>query len=196
MSLIGILVGVLLLVLEAGVLIKTVSILFGVVILISSIPDIVVGIAATRKGQGAFSLVVALLTAVLGGVLIFCHERLVYILMGVVLIVLPTLQLILSKERKQLLGRLLPQILLGVVLLMMGPATVLNVLFDVAGIVVLVMTLVYIISMLLYLRRSVHKTGNRIFVDENSDGHVDAVLVDTTGDGRADFSVRFRRPRK
>jgi MFS family permease len=195
-SLIGVLIGVLFWVLNADALLRIVSVILGVITVISSIPDLIAGIAALPSRHGTVSFLIALVTAVLGFVLIFSHRTLILILLGVFLVVLPVLQLLLSKDRKRILRRTLPQILLGILLIVVGPAAILNVLFDIAGIVVLVLTAVYIVGMLLSLRRSQKKTGGRVFVDADSDGTIDAVYIDTTGDGRADTSVPYQNRRR
>ena len=80
------------------------------------------------------------------------------------------------------------------VLLLVGPAKALNLVFDIAGWVVLALTAVYIVTILLGQRiasKHVDKTGNRIFVDTTGDGKIDTVYVDTTGDGKADTAAKY-----
>lgn len=189
---IGLLVGVLFLVLRAELLLKIVSVVLGIVTLLSAVPDLVSGLIHISTRYGVISFVLALITGVIGVVLIFSHETLVFVLLGIFLILLPVLKLIFADDRRRMLRRALPQILLGVVLLLVGPATVLNLLFDVLGIAVILLTAIYVVGMFISRRRSLDRTGGRVFVDSDSDGKIDAVYIDTTGDGRVDTTVEYR----
>lgn len=194
--LLGTVLGILLLSLRADLLLKIMSVILGVITLLSAIPDLVSGLLSISTRHGAISFGIALITAVLGFVLIFSHETVMLILLGVFLLLLPLLQILFAKDKMRELRRALPQMLIGLVLILVGPAGILNILFDIAGICVLILTAIYALGMLLSLRRSHHKTGGRIFVDSDSDGSIDTVYIDTTGDGKADASVAYRENRK
>lgn len=191
-TVIGLLIGILFLVLRAELLLRVVSVILGIITVLSAIPDLISGILSISTRHGAISFVVALITGVLGFVLIFSHQTVVFVLLGVFLILLPILKLVFAKERALELRRVLPQILLGVILVFIGPARVLNLLFDVVGILVILLTLLYVVGMVLSRRRAAQRTGGRVFVDSDSDGRIDAVYIDTTGDGRTDTSVEYR----
>ena len=81
--------------------------------------------------------------------------------------------------------------ILGVVLLVVGPAETLGILFDVAGTIILVLSVVIALVMLARAKRYSNKTGGRIFADTDGDGTIDTVFVDTTGDGKPDLGVDY-----
>ena len=68
---IGLLVGVLFLVLRAELLLKIVSVVLGIVTLLSAVPDLVSGLIHISTRYGVISFVLALITGVIGVVLIF-----------------------------------------------------------------------------------------------------------------------------
>ena len=86
--------------------------------------------------------------------------------------------------------------IVGLVLILVGPAKALDVMLDIAGWGVIVFSVVYVVLSLFAGVRNQNKkeatTGNRIFVDTTGDGKVDTVYVDTTGDGKPDTAKRYR----
>ena len=193
-ALVGILVGVLLLVIPTDALLKVLFVLIGALTVIFRLPVCIISLGAigTRAGQTAF--VSSLLSVILGVLMIFHHSTLLIWILGIYLIILPILQILFAKDHEAQLKTELPGIILGIVLLILGPAATLDFLFDVAGWVIIALTLVYVvISLVTSLRRrpNVEATGARIFADTDGDGKIDTVFVDTTGDGKADTATRY-----
>ena len=85
---------------------------------------------------------------------------------------------------------------MGIVLLVLGPAKTIDVLFDVAGIGVIILSIVYLISMYRLVKKSQNVTGARVFVDTDGNGTIDTVYVDTDGNGKADTATRYREKKK
>ena len=108
------------------------------------------------------------------------------------MIVMPVIEILLAKDKLNQLKAELPKLILGVVMFLLGPAKTLDVLFDVAGWVIIVLTLLNAIVSLLSLKKVHKNTGGRIFVDTTGDGKVDTVYIDTTGDGKVDTATNYR----
>lgn len=195
-SLIGVLIGVLLIAIPTEFLIKLAFILLGIITLISAIPELASGLVNLSSREGKLSLVFSLISIAVGILMIFWHNSLLMVILGVYFLVFPLVEIIVAHDRKAALKRELPRMILGVVLLIVGPARTLAFLFDVAGWVVLALTAIYAIaSAIVFLRRqkkSEQVTGSRIFVDQNGDGSIDSVIVDTTGDGKPDTERTYR----
>ena len=193
-TLLGVAVGLLLLFLDASLLLKLVFIIMGIITVISNVPSIVVGMMSFSTREGKIATVFGLLSAVMGFLMIFFHSELLMILLGVYMIVMPILEILLSAQKMIRFKAELPKMILGVVMILVGPAQTLSILFDVAGWVVLALTAIYLIGSLLSLgkgKKAANVTGGRIFVDSTGDGKVDEIYVDTTGDGKVDTSVRY-----
>lgn len=195
-ALFGLLAGLLLIALPVETLFQIVFVIVGVVTIVSNIPGVIMGLARLDERGGLVTLVLSVLSVILGFLMIFYHSSILMILVGVYLIVLPLIEVLIAKDRGAQLKAELPKLILGVVLVVVGPAKTADVLFDVAGWIIVVLTSVYLIAMLIsYLARQKKaetKTGNRTFVDTTGDGKIDTVYVDTNGDGTPDTKKRYR----
>ena len=194
-ALLGVAAGLLLILLDAGLLLQLAFIIMGIITVLSSIPTIVVGAMNLGSKEGLISFILGLLSAVIGFLMIFWHADFLMIILGAYMLVMPILEILVSQNKGERFKAELPKMILGVVMILIGPATTLSFLFDVAGWVILALTALYLIGVLLSSLRSkkaTDTTGNRIFVDSTGDGKVDEVYVDTTGDGKVDTSVRYQ----
>lgn len=200
-ALFGVGVGVLLIALPADLLLRLAFVIVGALTVLTQIPCILSGLLhlSERGGGGKLLLFSSLISTALGLLMIFYPSALLSVLLGVYLIVLPLILVLTDGDKRTRLQKELPRMILGVVLVLIGPAAILDLLFDVAGWVILVLTLVYTAVTLLAVRRRTeraHVTGNRIFADTDGDGSIDTVYLDTTGDGRADTATHYRENEK
>lgn len=200
-ALFGVGVGVLLIALPADLLLRLAFVIVGALTVLTQIPCILSGLLhlSERGGGGKLLLFSSLISTALGLLMLFYPSALLSVLLGVYLIVLPLILVLTDGDKRTRLQKELPRMILGVVLVLIGPAAILDLLFDVAGWVILVLTLVYTAVTLLAARRRTeraHVTGNRIFADTDGDGSIDTVYLDTTGDGRADTATQYRENEK
>jgi len=198
-GLFGLLAGALLIALNADFLLKIIFVVMGVITMLYSIPGVVVGLMGLRSRSGVVTLVLSLLSAGIGFWMIFWHNKILMIVLGVYMLVFPLVEILLSKDKLLRLKTELPKLIVGVVLLLIGPAKALGTVLDVAGWIVWILTAIYVIAVLIgqsRVNQHVNKTGTRIFVDHTGDGKIDAVYVDTTGDGKADTSTTYRDGQK
>lgn len=197
-ALFGILAGVLLIALRADLLLRVAFVIVGVLTVLTQIPGVVTGLLQISERRGKLLLITSALSAAMGLVMIFFHSALLSVILGLYLIVLPLILVLQDTDKRARLERELPRMILGVVLLLVGPAAALDILFDVAGWVIIALTVLYTLVTLLAARRRVeraHTTGNRIFADTDGDGSIDTVYLDTTGDGKADTATDYRENR-
>ena len=181
-ALVGVLAGVLLIAMDPSLLLKVIFVIMGVITVFYSLPGIAVGLMSLSTGSGRVTLISSILSAVLGLLMIFQHESYLMFFLGGYLLVIPLIQVLLSRERLLRLKAELPKLILGVVMLVVGPAGTLAVLFDVAGWIIIVLTAIYTLLSLLSLKSPKNtQTGGRIFVDYDGDGTVDAVIQDSEG---------------
>lgn len=191
-AVLGILLGILLLVIDAGWLLGAVFVIAGIITAFYGIVGIFAALVARRLGGSGVELIVAILETLFGLLLILWNNSILLIVVGVAFIVLPILDLVAAKDRSAQLKKSLPKLILGAVMILLGPASVASILFRVAGWAIIALTIVYLIWALFTLRRYQNTTGSRIFADTTGDGKIDTVFVDTTGDGKADTATRYR----
>jgi len=194
-GLIGILIGVLLLVIPVEFLISLAFIVFGVLTLISAIPALITSLIHREEKGYLLNIIFSAISVVFGIVLIFWHNEIAMIVLGAYMLIFPLIRILVSDAKAKQLRRELPRMILGAVMILVGPGTVIDILFRVAGWVVIVLTLLYvlfgILSLVLKDKKAEEKTGARVFVDADGDGTPDAVYVDTTGDGKLDTEIKL-----
>ena len=192
----GVLLGLLLILLPVTFLMKVFFVVIGIAVLVTSIPGILAALRIFDTRVGKIALVTSLISAFVGMVLIFSHSKLLLIIVGVYMVALPVVQIILSRGGASAWKAELPKIIVGCVLLLLGPATALEMMFDIAGWAVIGLTLLLsAVLVIASLRRNAlanKKTGGRTFVDADGDGSIDTVYVDMDGDGKHDVSKRYR----
>ena len=194
-GLLGLLAGILLIALDTAFLIKIVFVVMGVVTVLYNVPALLIGFMTLKTRAGVISFVLSLISTVIGVLMIFWHESVLMLVLGAYMLIFPLVQILCAKDKLTQLKTQLPKLIVGVVLLLIGPAKALNVVFDLAGWIVLILTAIYIVTVLVgqsRVSKHVDQTGNRIFVDTTGDGKVDTVYVDTTGDGKVDTSTKYR----
>ncbi len=192
-AIIGILLGVLLLVVPTDLLIKIVFIIMGIVTIINNIPTFTMSIVTFSTIEGKISFITSLISLVIGFVMIFWHSTFLMVFLGIYLVAIPILGILLSQKKGERFKAELPKLILGGVMILLGPARSLEILFDVAGWAIIVLTVIYTVLMLIVSTRKKKRapTGSRVFADTDGDGTIDTVYVDTTGDGKADTAVRY-----
>ncbi|MBQ9806608.1 MAG: hypothetical protein IJW49_08910 [Clostridia bacterium] len=181
-ALLGGLLGLLLILLPTDLLMKIIFVVMGAVTILSAIPSLVLGLTLSNDQAGKLSLVSAILSMVMGILLIFWHNTILMVVIGVYFLLFPVLEILLARDRLRQFKSEIPKLIIGVVLLVFGPAETLDLLFDVVGWIVLGLTalsmLITVITFVKHRNKTNQTTGSRIFVDHDGDGTVDAVYVD------------------
>ncbi len=187
----GVLAGILLIVMPVTLLINIVFVVMGVVTVAYNLPSLFASLTALSSTAGKVAFVLSALSVCVGCMMIFWHNSLLLILLGVYMIAVPLINILMASDRSSAVKAEMPKLILGVVMVVLGPANVVGILFDIAGLCLIIWSAVYVISMYVTLRKSQHKTGARVFVDTDGNGSIDTVYVDTTGDGKADTATRY-----
>jgi hypothetical protein len=191
-AVLGILAGVLLIAMPIELLINIVFVVMGIITVAYSLPTMLASLALLSSTAGKVTFVLSAVSVAVGAVMIFWHNSVLLILLGIYMILLPLINVLLSSDRSAAIKAELPKLILGVVMVVLGPAGVLGILFDIAGVCLIVWSVVYAVSMYAALRKSQHTTGARVFVDTDGNGSIDTVYVDTTGDGKADTATHYK----
>ncbi len=189
---IGILIGLLLIVIPVGFLLDVVFFIMGIVTITVSLPTLISLLPLRHTKVGSISLIGTALLVVAGFLMLFWHSSVLLIIVGVVMIVQPILSIASATDRQARLKSEAPKLIIGLVLLVLGPANAIDILFDIAGVALIVLSIVYLISMYVVLKKSQNATGARVFVDTDGNGKIDTIYVDTDGNGEVDTATNYR----
>lgn len=191
-GLLGVGLGLFLILVNISFLMGIIFIIIGILTVFNNLPSLIFSFFDFKTNEGKIMLVLSFFATAIGVAMIFFHNWILMIVLGIYFIFIPLLRLLLSQRHQELVGEELPKMILGVVMLLLGPASMMSILFRVAGIAVIALSAVYMVGASIALSRAQSQTGNRIFVDETGYGKVDTVYVDTDGDGEVDSATRYR----
>lgn len=189
---IGALIGLLLIVIPVGFLIDLVFFIMGIATIVVSLPALLSLLPLRHTKVGNISLICTTLMVIAGFLMLFWHSSVLLIIVGVVMIAQPVLSIASATDRQARLKAELPKLIIGVILVLLGPANAIDILFDVAGVGLIVLSILYLLWSYKLIKKSQNITGSRVFVDEDGNGTIDAVYVDTDGNGEADTATNYR----
>ena len=185
-------IGLLLILIPVGFLLDLVFLIMGIATIVISLPALISLLPLWHTKVGKVSIVCTALVVVAGFLMLFWHSGILLIAVGVVMLVQPILAILNAPDRSARLKAEAPKLILGAVLILLGPAKAIDILFDVAGIALILLSILYLIWTYRLIKKSQHVTGNRVFVDEDGNGTIDALYVDTDGNGEADTATNYR----
>ncbi len=189
---IGVLIGLLLILIPVGFLLDVVFFIMGIVTIAVSLPALISLLPLRHTGVGSVSLICTALMVFAGFLMLFWHSSVLPIIVGVIMIVQPILSIISATDGQARLKAEAPKLIIGIVLVVLGPAKAIDTLFDIAGIGLIILSIVYLISMYRVVKKSQNVTGARVFVDTDGNGKIDTIYVDTDGNGEADTATSYR----
>ncbi len=193
----GIVIGVLFATLT-DIILTVLFIVCGVLTLIAGIPQLVSAITGLVNKQKAaiFDLVMSIITIAVGVMLIFSKNEIIMLIVGIYLIVFPLIRTLIAKDKLEQLKSELLSMIIGVALVIIGPGAAINTIATVVGIVIVVLSVLYIaLGIITYIKaqrdakKGIEATGGRVFADTDGDGSIDTVYVDTDGDGKLDVKI-------
>ena len=189
---IGVLIGLLLILIPVGFLLDVVFFIMGIAIIVVSLPALISLLPLRYTKVGNISLICTALTVFAGFLMLFWHSSVLLIIVGVVMIAQPILSIASAADRQARLKAELPKLIVGVILVLLGPANAIDILFDVAGVGLIVSGILYLIWSYRLVKKTQNISGNRVFVDEDGNGTIDAVYVDIDGNGEADTATDYK----
>ena len=194
---IGIVFGILFALL-VGVIFDVILIVCGVLTLLSAIPQLISAVKgiADKQKIAIFDLVTSIVMIAVGIMLVFYRNMVIMLIIGAYLVAFPLFRTLIVRNKLDQLKRELPSMILGVVLMLVAPGFLLGVLGTVAGGVIILLSVIYmVVGVLAYFKakKILESTdGPRIFVDTDGNGTVDTVYVDTTNDGVCDTEIKIK----
>ncbi len=189
---IGILLGLLLIAIPVGFLLDLVFFIMGIATIVVSLPALISLLPLRHTKVGNISLICTTLMVIAGFLMLFWHSSILLIIVGIVMIAQPILSIASATDRQARLKAELPKLIIGVILVLLGPANAIDILFDVAGVGLIVLSILYLLWTYRLIKKTQNITGNRVFVDEDGNGTIDAIYVDTDGNGEADTATDYK----
>ncbi len=189
---IGALIGLLLIVIPVGFLLDLVFFIMGIATIVVSLPALISLLSLHDTKVGRVSIVCTALMVVAGFLMLFWHSSVLLIIVGVVMIAQPIISIVSAQDKSARLKAELPKLIIGIVLVLLGPANAIDILFDIAGVGLIVLSILYLIWTYRLVKKAQDVIGNRVFVDEDGNGTIDAVYVDTDGNGEADTATDYK----
>ena len=140
-GILGILLGIVLIAVDFSKIIDVLFIIIGIVILVCNLPAFIYAITSLKIP----SIISSALPIAAGVLMIFWHTSVLFYILGIYMIILPVCRIILSRDAASSFKLELPRLILGLLLLIIGPGVAVNMLFTVAGYVLCVLSAVYIV---------------------------------------------------
>lgn len=158
-------------------LIGAIFTVFGVFILISSIPELIFAIARLGSLGGALSLVSASLGVISGFILIFYHSKIIIPVIAAYLVIFPLIRIIFARSREyraEAFKALAPKIVLGILLIAFFPAAsgiadkVFALILTCIGWGIIALSLIALLIFLIVLHASPHSGRKKRSKDDNT----------------------------
>jgi uncharacterized membrane protein HdeD (DUF308 family) len=127
---------------DTEVLTRVIFIVLGVVMIASNITPLVYAV----RDKNLLEIIYRSILVIFGIVFMFWHNTAILIIVGILFILLPCLTIVLSDNKRDELMIQLPSIILGVVIIVLGPATIGKVIFIILGVISIVFGVLAIAS--------------------------------------------------
>ncbi len=134
--------GLLLCFIKADTLIKIVFIIIGILIILGSINDLIIG----YKLKDKVKLISSIIDIILAIILIFFHNIVFLIVIALYLLIYPIIRIFKNPNHYLQFKFELPRLLLAIVLLILSPQGILNILFIILGIFMIVIGILTILG--------------------------------------------------
>ncbi len=121
---------------------KVLFIIIGVLMVITNIKPLIESI----KAKDTIDIVARILFIVFGIMFIFVHNTALSIIVGILFIVFPVIKILLASDKMAMFMVNLPELIIGLIVLIVGPNAVGHVLFVVLGVFLIVFGVLSILS--------------------------------------------------
>lgn len=142
--------GIILIVVPADVLLWLCFVVLGLAVILFSLPEFIHQIQYFGE-EPLYEFLLTCVVMALGFALIFWQEPVLMIIIGILLIGIPLVKIFTCNAKMAMFRTQLPILILGVTLILVGPGKLVNILFDVAGWLIICLALVYFVYSLVFL---------------------------------------------
>jgi len=144
-SILTIVVGILLCFANSEDILRAVFITIGIIIIWGGITSLFSNKYIVDEKERNISFIISMITIVTGFLLIYLYNQVAQLIVGVFLIALPLVKIISFKEHNEVFKKELSKIIIGVIVLVCGIGSIMNIILKILGIVVILLSLIYMI---------------------------------------------------
>ncbi len=139
----GIILGIFFIKINGQQLFDILAFILGALTVLTNLPGLI--IAIRQKGKlGTVKIILSALGVALGIILMFFAGPAVVIGIGIYMIAFPIFDIIMSKYRSEQFKTELPKIIVGIVLIVLGPGKIVDALINIIGIVLIILSAYYV----------------------------------------------------
>lgn len=181
----------------ANVALTVVCIICGILTLLAGVPQLATAIQelVNKNKMAIIDLIFSVVTIAVGIMLILSRNEIIMMVVGAYLIVFPLIRILIAPDKANQIKSELPAIILGIALVLIGPGAALDLLFRIAGAVVIVLSVLYIVFGIVNyvkIKNAINNCdGKKTYVDTDGNGTPDTVYVDIDGDGQGDVEIKI-----
>ena len=142
---VGVLLGIVMIFIDSSILLAVLLKLVGIFLIIIYAPRAVISLGQMNTKIGRIDFWISLIGTIIGATVIFLPGAAItagMIVAGIWFIVLPVVDIIYSKYRLEQFKAELPKIIIGIVIVILGPTAFVSVLFKILGVVITVISAV------------------------------------------------------
>ena len=144
-SILTIVVGILLCFANSQEILRVVFITIGIIIIWGGVTSLFSNKYIVNEKERNVSFVIAMITIIVGFLLIYLYNQVAQLIVGVFLVALPIVKIITFKDHKDVLKKELSKIIIGIIVLVCGIGSIMNIILKILGIVVILLSLIYMI---------------------------------------------------
>ena len=143
-------IGIIFLTVPADDIIKFIYILLGIIVIIFNALVLFDSLTWIKKDKRyLIVLILAIIQIIIGILLIITSSKVLLIVTGSILIVLPLLEIISAKDKKEQFKLEITKLSLGIIFIILGATNLANVVFTVLGIISIIFGAIYLICAIL-----------------------------------------------
>lgn len=166
-SILTIVVGILLCFANSQEILRVVFITMGIIIIWGGITSLFSNKYIVDEKERNISFIIAMITIIVGFLLIYLYNQVAQLIVGIFLIALPLVKIITFKDHKEIFKKEISKIIVGVIVLVCGISSIMDIILKILGIVVILLSLIYMIYNILLIVKV-----NKIEKQEQEDSEV------------------------
>lgn len=144
-SILTIVVGILLCFANSEDILRVVFIAIGIIIIWGGITSLFSNRYIVDEKEKNISFIISMITIITGFLLIYLYNQVAQLIIGFFLIALPTVKIISFNDHKEVLKKELFKIIIGVIVLVCGIGSIMDIILKILGVVVIILSLIYMI---------------------------------------------------
>jgi hypothetical protein len=144
-SILTIVVGILLCFANSQEILRVVFITMGIIIIWGGITSLFSNKYIVDEKERNITFVISMVTIIVGFLLIYLYNQVAQLIVGVFLVALPIVKIITFKDHKDVLKKELSKIIIGIIVLVCGIGSIMDIILKILGVVVIILSLIYMI---------------------------------------------------